>query len=327
MRRLEFGVAVPRSSFHRRRRADEGVLLALLAQAEVDRAAAEVAAAAAAVDINEQDAVADIEDSAAADSKEEMVVPDVADEQEENEMKVAVAGRADKWATVCERLILNIFDTMQQFNHSQESTSHLLGVLRSIPLLSSLPRSYRRARSTLGDHILEPTRIDCCAAGCMLYYGESAGLQQCGTCGAARLDGRGRARKTFFYWPLGPRIVELFADPVMAEMLRHPTTWRHDPTTYRDVYDGVMWRDHFMRRFARDPRALAFSLCLDSIQVSDRTSYGVYPILLSLLNLPPSIRFLLSSQWLIGLIPGPTCANAGAFLGTVAFSFWTNFLP
>ena len=151
----------------------------------------------------------------------------------------------------------------------------------------------------------------------MLYRGATATLLRCTLCSQRRYSSHDRPHKQFPVWGLCERIRRSFNDPAMAALLQHPAGWHHDPAVYRDVYDGSVWRDNMARRVCKpDERVLAFSLNLDGVEVCESKSHSCVPILLSPLNLPPKVRFRLSSWWLCGIIPGPSCADAAAFLGT-----------
>jgi len=170
------------------------------------------------------------------------------------------------------------------------------------------------------------TRYDCCINGCFLYFGESAARTRCPTCHEYRLQA-GKPRKTFFYYPLIPQIQAMFANPGLAPHLRHHRQFKPDMHRMRDIYDGTIWKELFLPKLGRlDARHLALSLSIDGVEVCKKPRYEVWPILLSILNLPAGLRFLQTSYIICGIIPGPKCADVSVFFGNFSASDHVHLL-
>jgi hypothetical protein len=179
---------------------------------------------------------------------------------------------------VVRRLVLNLldkhvqnFDSQGSFDDSMKIIKKILGPHLPDGIDAKLPSSYRQARRYVDDLFDSTVRYDCCPNGCTLYYGADRTRTRCAkpSCNEPRLTPGGKPRKSFYYYPLIPRLRKLFADPRMAELVRHPAErWIRDPAAIRDVYDGRLWRERFVPMLGRlDPRHLAFSLTLDGVCV------------------------------------------------------------
>ena len=75
-----------------------------------------------------------------------------------------------------------------------------------------------------------------------------------------------------------------------------------------DIYDSPSWKEAFKSRglFAGDKRGIGLALCTDGVNPfsHQRVAYSMWPIMLSLLNLPRIIRNLFENIILVGIIPG-----------------------
>lgn len=101
-------------------------------------------------------------------------------------------------------------------------------------------RSHVRALSRF-----EPVKFACCINSCICYTGSYADLEECPKCGTSRLNESGRARRTFSYMPLIPRLRALMSNRTYATHLQyradeHPKTRR--PGTTTDIFDGLHYR-------------------------------------------------------------------------------------
>lgn len=77
----------------------------------------------------------------------------------------------------------------------------------------------------------------------------------------------------------------------------------------RDVYDGTKWRDMIVNDPVISPdgnmgRNLALGFCTDGINPFTRTTYSMWPMAVSCMNLPAHMRMTLSTLWVPCIIPG-----------------------
>jgi len=75
----------------------------------------------------------------------------------------------------------------------------------------------------------------------------------------------------------------------------------------KDIHDSKVWKDAYAGDgvFHGDVRGIALSLCMDGLNPysKNKVNYSMWPIVLGLLNLPRSIRFLYENVLLTGIIP------------------------
>ena len=207
-------------------------------------------------------------------------------------------------------------------------------VMRFLPpfIPAELAASKVMRRKILALTNFQPRLIDCCVNSCCAFVNkqdgnnaEYADLEECPFCSEARyevvtLGGRQirRARKSYSYIPVIPRLLLQYAHRERAELLR---TYRQslDPGGFlpskrvRDYFDG----SHFasMRSKFSDPRTLAFSLSTDGITFVRQRGFSTWPILMQNLSLPPAERVKYENMILVGMIPGPkNCKDMDSFL-------------
>ena len=77
-------------------------------------------------------------------------------------------------------------------------------------------------------------------------------------------------------------------------------------TVIYDIHNAPVWKQVFEGVFDNDPRGIAFSLCTDGVNPfsHQRVTYSMWPIMMTLLNLPRHIRNSFSNIVLLGIIPG-----------------------
>jgi hypothetical protein len=157
---------------------------------------------------------------------------------------------------------------------------------------------------------------DCCVNSCCCYTGPYAELTRCPYCNEARHTQEGQARKTFFYIPLIPRLVALYRNPTVAEILQYRHNYKSKLGKTGDVFDG----EHYQRlcktevtihgisaghKFFSQPTDIALGLSTDGFGPFKRRKHTCWPIILFLYNFPPEIRTHLTKIFALGLIPGP----------------------
>lgn len=75
-----------------------------------------------------------------------------------------------------------------------------------------------------------------------------------------------------------------------------------------DVHDSEAWLSAYSDSgiFEGDPRGLSLALCTDGVNpfAYNRVSYSMWPIMLTLLNLPRKLRNLFTNIMLVGIVPG-----------------------
>jgi len=97
-----------------------------------------------------------------------------------------------------------------------------------VPKQKCLPKNYYEAKKVLSTLRLKTQKIDCCEAGCMLYYKDDIELTECKFCSLPRyfpLKGQKRRYKNvpikrMFYLPIIPRLQTLYTSMESASQMR-----------------------------------------------------------------------------------------------------------
>lgn len=187
---------------------------------------------------------------------------------------------------------------------------------RAFPELSGLPS--RRLLQTQIAFLsgVKPVPYDCCVNSCCCYTDSYEPLDRCPYCEESRRDSSGRARNTFQYLPLIPRLVNLFQDPAMAAKLDYRSEYRPVEGTVGDIFDGSHYHrlcrtkvtiegETLPHKFFSQSTDLALGASTDGFGPFKRRKKTCWPIIIILYNLPPEIRTWLIYLLCIGVIPGP----------------------
>jgi len=146
-------------------------------------------------------------------------------------------------------------------------------------------------------------KIHACKNDCILFHGDNVALTKCPNCGTSRYkwrtdegdDSKETHRrvpsKVAWYFPIIPRLKRLFATSKDARLL----SWHSDGRTVVDyiwhLADGTQWQviDFKNQTFVDEPRNLRFALSMDGMNPFSNmsSSHSVWPVLLTIYNLPP----------------------------------------
>ena len=153
-----------------------------------------------------------------------------------------------------------------------------------------------------------PTAKRCCVSE---KVGKYANCDTCPKCGDARYEVQTKIpRKRFRYIPLAPRLQRLFHDSYMSQKLQSHSKRNDEPTSkvMTDIHDSAAWTSKYSDNgaFQGDPRGVSLALCTDGMNPFSKMNqtYSMWPIVLTVLNLPRHIRNLAGSMLLSGIIPG-----------------------
>ena len=199
---------------------------------------------------------------------------------------------------------------------SKESFSKLLNTLHKfvLPAGNKLPSSYQQAQATIQGLLVPLKEYDCCTNDCIIFRDgprESyESLENCPKCGSERFHPHTRvAKKKFKYIPLAPRLRRMFANKKVSQLLQgHGGEHPGNKTSISDLHQTNTWKSFYSvnGHFKGDPRGISLSLCTDGTNPfsKEKISYSMWPITLTILNLPFRIRNLPNSILLAGIIPG-----------------------
>ena len=185
-------------------------------------------------------------------------------------------------------------------------------------------RSHVRALSCF-----KPVEFTCCINSCICYTRPYADLDECPNCKTSRLNEYGRARRTFSYMPLIPRLRALASNRTYAARLQyraeeHAKARRTGTTT--DIFDGLHYRSllgdrvvvgdrRLPHNYFSDHRDIALGFATDGFAPFKRRKHTAWILLVFNYNLPPEQRFQKDNILCVGIIPGPKKPwNADSFI-------------
>ena len=193
---------------------------------------------------------------------------------------------------------------------SKEAFSSLLSLLHHfiLPLGNNLPSTFATARGLISTLLVPVEEYDCCVNDCIIFRGANKDLIQCPECNEPRYSPGGKIpRKRFKYLPLGPRIHRLFKSADVSQLMQSHLS---NDTTMKvsDIHQTDVWRKRYSAKgpFQGDARGLSLAICTDGTNPfsKERTIYSMWPIVISILNLPSHLRRKAGYLQLLGIIPG-----------------------
>ena len=198
---------------------------------------------------------------------------------------------------------------------SKKALSDMLELQHNIlPSGNSMPCNYRQAEKFIEPFLLPTVTYHVCPNDCVLFRKspreDNSKLDACPKCGAARYRARGTVRtkqavRRFLYYPLGPRWRRMFGDATLSQVLQsHGGPREKEQVNLNDVQNAPVFKRCFHKSsgyFRGDPRGLALQLSTDGVNpFEEKTAkYSMWPIVLSMLNLPRHTRHLFSNLMMV----------------------------
>ena len=194
---------------------------------------------------------------------------------------------------------------------SKEALSSVLAMQHNLlPSDNNMPNSYEAALRIIQPYLVKPLVYDVCPNDCIVFRGEYKSHSTCPECGCNRYIAKDSCIpvRHFTYLPIKPRLQRMFGNSNIAQILQSHATLRHSELdSVYDIQQSLAWRRFYSGNgiFKGDPRGLSLSLCTDGVNPfsHNKVSYSMWPIMLSLLNLPRNIRYHFGSIMLVGIIP------------------------
>ena len=196
----------------------------------------------------------------------------------------------------------------------------MLDLLRDmLPQGNEIPKNTNEAKQNVCPLGLEVEKIHACSNDCILYRGDYADLTECPECSTPRYKRRndggdekrrhGAPQKVAWYFPVIPHIWCLFASSKDAQLLQCHKEGRKQDDLIRHPADSSQWHiiDYIYEEFSKDPRNLWFALSTDGMNPFGHmsSSHSVWPVLLSIYNLPPWLCNKRKYMMMSILISGP----------------------
>ncbi|XP_038699646.1 uncharacterized protein LOC119996939 [Tripterygium wilfordii] len=202
----------------------------------------------------------------------------------------------------------------------------LLDFIRFIlPPDNTCPASMREARKMVSALGLMYKKIDACVNDCVLFCKENSVMDQCPECGEARWQKvpevvgnevpifkkkkKRVPRKLLRYFPLKPRLQQLFMSKETASAMRWHRDERENDGILRHPADSKEWKDFDDKHpsFAIESRNVRLGLASDGFNPfgTMSISHSTWPVVMIPYNLPPWLCMKHSYWMLCLLIPGP----------------------
>ena len=188
---------------------------------------------------------------------------------------------------------------------SKQSLSHQFHVQKCLlPPNNKLPNNYEEAYTIIKPFLTKSLCFHACRHDCVLFRDSDvhqfSSLMKCPKCGANRFSSKNIPAKHFLYLPLGPRFARMYGTASLAQVV-HSLAERDEPNAMNDVQHSPIWKS------SCDPtNAVFLQSSLDGMNPfnKNKTSYSMWPITITMLNLPRQIRYLFGRMFLVGIVPG-----------------------
>ncbi|KAF7150464.1 hypothetical protein RHSIM_Rhsim02G0050400 [Rhododendron simsii] len=214
--------------------------------------------------------------------------------------------------------IVKLYKRKTDNGWSDESFSGLLEDLHDMfPPDNVMLDSMQAVRKLLKAFKLGYEKIHACVNDCCLFRKENAELENCPKCNSSRWEvdvrtkkiRKGVPAKVLRYFPIIPRIQDMYRSAEMAENLKWHSTHKSQDGKMRHPVDTPTWETVNSKwpSFAEDPRNLRLGLATDGFNPFGNLSstYSCWPVMLVIYNLPPWLWMKRENVLLTLLIPGP----------------------
>ena len=185
----------------------------------------------------------------------------------------------------------------------------------ALPSDHVLPKSYYEVKNIVKGLNLGYKKIDACVNDCMLFYGDNSLKNHCDVCQMSRYkvkacrNQRDIPRKILRYFPLAPRLQRLFMSSHTAKHMRWHCNREKSLDKLTHPADGDEWRkfDRNFPGFSKETRNVRLGLATDGFcpftSASSRM-YSIWPVIMVVYNLPPSMCMKEPYMFMSLLIPG-----------------------
>ncbi|GJW51079.1 uncharacterized protein Tco_0092430 [Tanacetum coccineum] len=181
-----------------------------------------------------------------------------------------------------------------------------------LPDGNQLVRNFYDTKKILSKLDLPREKIHACKNHCMLFYGKvDYVLTKCKVCGHSLYKKGGRnnvPNLVLTCFPIAPRLQRMY----MSKKMSKEMTWHHDHKTDSNKMvhpsDGKAWKhfDSTHPTFSKEIRNVRLGLCTDGFNPNNSNSnpYSLWPVFLTIYNLPPWMSLKDAHVKLSLVIPG-----------------------
>ena len=190
--------------------------------------------------------------------------------------------------------------------------------------------------------------VDMCPKSCMAFTGEFKNLQSCiyihdkchGPCGQPCYDKKGFPRAQMSYTPIAPVIQTLYMNREMAGAMQYQhlhlqkALKKLRPDSYpSDFSDSINHLNHFCHsQLFQKETDTAITISGDDARLTMKKQSDVWVLVVTILNLPPSMRSKAANIIIPLVIPGPgSPGNVESFiyvlyeeLAKLSVGIWTK---
>eukprot|EP01135_Chromosphaera_perkinsii_P011154 Nk52_evm1s2355 gene=Nk52_evmTU1s2355 len=162
-------------------------------------------------------------------------------------------------------------------------------------------KEFRLMRKRLKGLPCKIYRRVCCGKGCGVVWQQHEvceGFKEvgqlgkpCPSCGEVE-----RARHGFVFISLREKIKKLFLSRTFCGLVTSHAAHTPTPGVLEDIWDGSSWKGLKDSGFLDEPRNLVFLFTLDGVKLKKLVNDSVWPLMLAVLNLPPTLR-LKNTMW------------------------------
>ncbi|XP_071688530.1 uncharacterized protein [Rutidosis leptorrhynchoides] len=214
----------------------------------------------------------------------------------------------EEWSTL--QAATTLLNWKSTCNVPESTFNHILPIFKSmLPVGNKLPSNLYETKAILKELSLPKKRYDACKNHCMLFYKpEDLALTHCRYCNEPRYKFNKVPHLVLTYMPIGERLKRLY----MSEKTAKDMMWHSDHNTKEGSMshpsDGEAWK-HFDEThpfFADEIRNVRLGLCTDGFSPNNSNSnpYSLWPVFLTIYNLPPWMCVKDSYIQLSLVIPG-----------------------
>ncbi|GKB51240.1 uncharacterized protein Tco_0901993 [Tanacetum coccineum] len=218
--------------------------------------------------------------------------------------------------------VLRLLTVKVEYGLSDVGFNKLLELFnKMLPKNNELPTSTYQAKKLMCLFGLEVKRINACLKDIILYRKGYKDLHKCHVCKVSRykdttltefdedVTKNGPAAKVLWYFPIIPRLKQLYSNPKNEKLLRwHVEDRKHDKKM-RHVVDASQWKniDNHYTKFGAEIRNIRFGLSSDGINPFGNISsrHSTWPVLLCIYNLSPWLCMKRKYIMMLLLIHGP----------------------
>jgi len=196
---------------------------------------------------------------------------------------------------------------------SKEALSDILRLQHSeiLPAGNKLPPSYNDALKLVEPFLIQPIIFHACPQDCMIFRKKYKDVMVCPYCGSSRYNKKGIPAKRFLYFPVGPRLVHLFGTANLSQIIQAHGLNSNDSRLQQqvdDIHSSTTWKLAYSNdgQFEGDCQGISFAFNTNGVNPfsHNKVSYSMWPMILTVLNLPRSVCHSLANVWLTGIVPG-----------------------